>query len=59
MELFIARDKDGCLCLSESEFIKKNVTFVNSDSKYIRLDPSWFPEITFENSPQKIKLNLI
>ena len=59
MELFIARDKDGCLCLSEFEFVKKNTTFVNSKSKYIRLDPSWFPEMTFENSPQKIKIEFI
>lgn len=52
-ELYIVRD-DYKLGLSEKEpYLLCNDLWI-TDS--VNLDPNWFPEITKENSPKKIKL---
>ena len=61
MKLFIARDKDGELYLYPSKPIKGDYRFtcgyVYED--YINLNGDEFTEITFENSPQEVKLKLV
>lgn len=61
MDLFIARDKDGELYLYPSEPRKDEYRFtcgyVYDD--YMELDRDMYPEVTFENSPQKVELKLV
>ena len=61
MKCYIARDCDGSLWLYKSRKPKKNEhgVFVPKNGDYVQLDDTWFPEITFENSPQKVELKLI
>lgn len=60
MELWIARDADSLLYLYSEEptLIKKANYF---DTKYLigEIDKTSFQEVTFENSPQRIKIELI
>ena len=58
MELWIARDKNGTLKLWFNKPVKQKYQFYNNDGFFI-LDEKLFPEVTFENSPQKVKLELI
>lgn len=55
-ELYIARD-DYKLALSESEphLFLNDIWFVEGEDSVV-INPDWFPEITKENSPKKIKL---
>ena len=57
--MWLARDLNGILCLYENKPVKRNTYFtdVNSSIGYIYLPPEWFPEITWENSPQKVEIN--
>ena len=65
MKLWIARDEDYSLWMFDDEPIKiKNFWGVNRekypDSKPARpLLNHYFPEITFENSPQHVELKLV
>lgn len=68
MKLWIARDndKDGSLCLYDKKpKLSEEVEGLWVCSQYdmlvdvIVLPPKYFPEITFENSPQKIELKLV
>lgn len=68
MKLWIARDKDGELCLyrNKPELVKieenTNEEFwqdSSNDGYYCYLDSSEFPEVTFENSPQEVELKLV
>ena len=53
-ELYIVRDDYG-LRLSEKEpYLLCNDLWITD--LHIELKPDWFPEITKENSPKKIKL---
>lgn len=64
MKLWIARDKNGCLWVYESQPI------LNSGKEYFvvieenfgnslcaELPKEWFPEVTFENSPKQVTWN--
>ena len=54
-ELYIARD-DYSLKLSENKpHLLCNDLWI-ADGEVSSLNPNWFPEITKENSPKKIKL---
>jgi hypothetical protein len=55
-ELYISRD-DYKLSLSESKprLFLNDIWFVDGEVSVV-LNPDWFPEITKENSPKKIKL---
>ena len=61
MELWIARDKCGCVYLFTSE-PKYNIIYgswESYDSEQIELCILCFPEVTFENSPRKVKIELV
>ena len=59
MKMWIARDKNGTLALHESEpYCPYNNTWHNSNQEFY-LDDDLFPEVTFENSPQKIEIKLV
>lgn len=63
LKLWIARDKDGELCLYYGKkpevcgdsFWYGNVAY---PTLYIKLDSELFPEVTFENSPKCVILKL-
>ena len=62
MKLWIARDKDESLWIFEEKptFFEGVSSFGCKFGKtYAALDNSWFPEVTFENSPQEVELKLI
>jgi hypothetical protein len=58
MKLWIARDKDGTLALHESEPYCPYDNWHNSNQEWY-LNPSLFPEVTFENSPQQVEIKLM
>ena len=63
MELWIARDFVGTLCAYTVEPIYDNtirnwIYDYNKGTSFM-LENRMFPEITFENSPQKVKIELI
>ena len=60
MKLWIARDIDGGLYLYPNKPIKGDYRFTCGYvfDDYIQLDSDEFPEVTFENSPQVVKLIL-
>lgn len=57
--MYIARDKDGTLCLYKGKPSRYD-GFFDNDSYYsaIYLDSHLFPEITWENSPQEIEITI-
>lgn len=61
MKLWIARNKDNTLAVFQSKpFLNNNIEwdeYLNEDYMYI--DEYLFPEVTFENSPQQVELNLV
>ena len=58
--MFLARDKDGALSL----FMEKpycsamGVWYAEWDSRNILLHKNQYPEVTFENSPVEVELDL-
>ena len=54
MKLWIARDKDGTLLIHFYKPIIDGLEWISLDYRII--DKNLFPEVTFGNSPQKIKL---
>lgn len=55
-ELYIVRD-DYKLAISEKEpYLLSNDLWITDGEVSAVLNPNWFPEITKENSPKKIKL---
>lgn len=68
MEKYIARDKDGRLFIydlppqerfEDSEcFIPQDLSTGHADRGYFQLPKESFPEVTWENSPIKIYLEL-
>lgn len=64
MKIWIARDKDGELCLYKTKPWKRvNTTHHNDqfdcDDSFMNIDNDLFPEVTYENSPQEIELKLL
>ena len=64
MKFWIARDKDGELCLYKTKPWKRvNTTHhcdeFDCDDSFMNIDNDLFPEVTFENSPQEIELKLL
>ena len=61
MELWIARDRDGDLRIFNQKPYSENGIFrtKNNDDCYIFIENNKFLEVLFENSPQKIKIELI
>lgn len=60
MRFWVARDEYGSLYLYDHIPIKQGIWF-RSQRGYdmMKLDDRLFPEITFNNSPQKVELKLI
>lgn len=59
IEFYITRDKDGTLTLfKDTPFIYNGEWSANTDT-IIGLPNSYFPEVLYENSPQKIEIKLI
>ena len=60
MKLWIARDKDGMLYISEEKPKLFGDYFDTSIGTFYSEIPSGlFPEVTFENSPQEVELKLV
>lgn len=62
MELWIARDFDNALYLyfnSKPFLMNGGERWNNQDCIFTDLPEDLFPEITFENSPQQVEINLI
>ena len=59
MKLYIARDKDTTLNLFYEKPTKSGEYFIVKGSNYLSLNRNMFPEVTFENSPQKVEIKLI
>lgn len=64
MKMYIARDEDGRLTLFDvkpekvvSQF-KRGYTWVvpRGYANHISLNPRFYPEVTFENSPMEVEL---
>lgn len=63
MKIWIARDKDGTLCLFREKptldvcyWLDHSLIMNGCIAELLKID---FPEITFENSPQQVELKLI
>jgi hypothetical protein len=60
MELWIARDRAGILRIYDNkpkvDKRKQEITFIGG---YYEINSNLFPEVTFENSPRKVKISLI
>ena len=65
MEIWIARDKDGTLALYTMKptrvYIGDYFSIFSSTPDYdcMCLDPEDFPQVTWENSPQKVTVELV
>lgn len=59
-EYYIARDLDGSLYLYDEEPEKRKHHFYpKNENETYTIDDDLFPTVTFYNSPQKVKLELI
>ena len=64
MKLWVARDKDKTLWIFEKYPIKKEKLFypigdtLGRLTYYRSLPTNFFPEVTFENSPQQVELKI-
>lgn len=61
MKLWIARDQDEDLNLYTEEPTLPNLPGRQCwvGEHFAMLDNYWFPEVTFENSPQQVELKLV
>lgn len=59
MKLYIARDKDGSLCLHDEEPHCSENGVWYSPKQLMYLPKNEYLEITFENSPQQVELKPI
>lgn len=58
MKLWIARDKSGFLYLHEEKPTLDEEEYWLGNGFWAVLDLEYFPEVTFENSPQGVELKL-
>lgn len=58
MKIWIARDKSGFLYLHDKKPTLDGEYWVSKGS-WSSIDIEYFPEVTFENSPQELELKLI
>lgn len=60
MKLWIARDENGCLYLYNNQpKLENSYFFPQRGYDSFLLDSELFPDVTFENSPQKVELKLV
>lgn len=55
-ELYITRDDYGLELFENKPHLFLNDIWMADGEVSVKLNPDWFPEITKENSPKKIKL---
>ena len=58
MRLWVARNKSGLLYLHDEKPTLDGEHWL-SNSSWSSIDFEYFPEVTFENSPQEVELKLI
>lgn len=59
MKLWITRDADGAVYLHMNKpYLQDSGIWTCTDQEYFWLDGESFSEVTFENSPQEVKLTL-
>ena len=63
MELWIARDKNGSLYLYDKKPLKHEdfgfFESLDSNGYQFQISCKYFPEVTFENSPKQVKMELV
>lgn len=62
MEIWIARDKNGLICLFNTKPIRHDDEFYaneNLTASCFALDFDAFPEVTWENSPKRVEVKLV
>ena len=63
MKLWIARDKNGSLYLYDKKPLKYDdwgfFESLSSNGYQFQIHSKYFQEVTFENSPQKVKMELV
>jgi hypothetical protein len=61
MKLWIARSLDNSilLCNEKMSFDKQFKEWGSYYGSFLRLPEEYFPEVTFENSPQQVEIKLI
>ena len=58
LSVWIARDKDGELCLYKSKPWRNGLCF-DFDDMFMAMDKDMYPEITWENSPKEFELKAV
>ena len=60
MKLWTARSLDNSvlLCTEKMSFDNQFKEWGSYYGSFLRLPEEWFPELTFENSPQEVELSL-
>ena len=58
LSVWIARDKDGELCLYKSKPWRNGLCF-DFDDMFMIMDKDMYPEITWENSPKEFELKAV
>lgn len=58
LSVWIARDKDGELCLYKSKPSRCGLCF-DCDEMFLPMDSDMYPEITWENSPKEFELKAV
>lgn len=59
LSVWIARDKDGELCLYKSKPCRCVYDQFDCDEIFLPMDSDMFPEITWENSPKEFELKAV
>ena len=61
MKLWVARSLDNSilLCTEKMSFDKQFKEWGRYYGSFLRLPKEYFPEVTFENSPQQVELKLV
>lgn len=59
MKLWIARNSSGALFLFPEKPILMNGYNCWDGNEWYRINRGFFPEVTFENSPQEVELKLV
>lgn len=59
MELWIARDFEGDIYAYGRKPDKHDKVFHSDTNECIKLNIYSFPEVTYENSPRKVKIELV
>ena len=60
MELWIARSEDGFLtAFTHKPLTLRGVDWMRSEGSSFSIPMNLFPEVTWENSPRKVKIELV